>query len=67
VAYGVRTRRLQGQGLEEGASTRRLVHAAQLMRQGLPFALACRVAVVDAVSDEPEAREVLLAALDASC
>lgn len=67
VAYGVRTRRLQGEGLEEGASTRRLVHAALLRQQGLSLQAACRVAVVDALSDDPQARDVLLAALEASC
>ena len=28
VAFGVRTRRLQGAGLDQGASTRMLIHAA---------------------------------------
>ena len=31
VAFGVRTRRLQGQWLDEGASTRMRVHAALLV------------------------------------
>lgn len=66
VAFGVRTRRLQGQGLEEGASTRALVHAAQLVQQGLTPATACRMAVADALSDEPGVQQALVAALDAS-
>jgi nitric oxide reductase NorQ protein len=66
VAFGVRTRRLQGQGLEEGASTRMLVHAALLMRQGRGIAAACRMAVADALSDEPGVHAALRAALDAS-
>jgi nitric oxide reductase NorQ protein len=66
VAFGVRTRRLQGQGLDEGASTRMLVHAALLVLQGLTIAAACRMALVDALSDEPGVHEALAAALDAS-
>ena len=66
VAYGVRTRRLQGQGLDDGASTRMLVHAALLVRQGLGAAAACRMAIADALSDEPGVHEALNAALDAS-
>ena len=66
VAFGVRTRRLQGLGLDEGASTRTLVHAAQLTRQGRSLAEACRMAVADVLSDEPGVQEALHAALDAS-
>lgn len=66
VAFGVRTRRLQGQGLDEGASTRMLVHAAALVLQGLTLAAACRMAMVDALTDEPGVHEALAAALDAS-
>ncbi|MGS0759466.1 CbbQ/NirQ/NorQ domain-containing protein, partial [Roseateles sp. GG27B] len=35
VGFGLRTRRLQGHGLDEGASTRMLVHAAALQVAGL--------------------------------
>jgi nitric oxide reductase NorQ protein len=66
VAFGVRTRRLQGAGLDEGASTRMLVHAALLAAQGMPLAASCRLAMVDALSDEPQVREALQHALDAS-
>ena len=66
VAFGVRTRRLQGQGLDDGASTRMLVHAAVLVVQGLSISAACSMAVVDALSDEPGVYQALQAALDAS-
>ena len=66
VAFGVRTRRLQGQGLDEGASTRMLVHAALLVQQGLSPTTACRMAIADALSDEPGVHEALNAALDAA-
>lgn len=61
VQLAERTRRLQEQGLEEGASTRMLVHAAQLVRAGLPSAVAARQAIADPLSDDAE----LLAALNA--
>jgi len=66
VAFGVRTRRLQGQGLDEGASTRMLVHAAALVVQGLTLAAAAAMAVADGLSDEPGVHQALRAALDAS-
>jgi nitric oxide reductase NorQ protein len=66
VAFGLRTRRLSGQGLDEGASTRMLVHAAQLVRAGLSPAVACRMAVVDALSDEAGVHDALSAALEAA-
>ena len=66
TAFGVRTRRLQGAGLDEGASTRMLVHAARLAVQGLSLPAACRLAMVDALSDDADVREALCSALDAS-
>lgn len=46
-------RALQGHDLEEVPSTRLLVHAASLISDGLSPAEACRVAVVEALSDDP--------------
>ena len=66
VALGLRTRRLQGHGLDEGASTRMLVHAGRLIRQGIPAAAACRVAVAAPLSDEPELAAALRATVEAS-
>ena len=66
TAFGVRTRRLQGVGLDEGASTRMLVSAARLAAQGVSLKSACMLAMVDALSDERDVREALKAALDAS-
>lgn len=66
VAFGVRTRRLQGHGLDDGASTRMLVQAALLAAQGIAPRRACRMAVADALSDDPGVHEALVAALDAS-
>ncbi len=64
VAFGLRTRRLEGFGLDEGASTRMLVHAALLVMQGLSIAKACRLAIVDALSDDPDVHVALRSALD---
>ncbi len=66
VGFGVRTRRLQGQGLDEGASTRMLVHAATLVAEGIDVRDACRMALVDALTDDDDTRQALEAALDAS-
>ena len=65
VAFGIRTRRLDRHGLAEGALTRMLVRAAILIQQGLSFAMACRMAVITPLSDDPELSEALHAALDA--
>jgi nitric oxide reductase NorQ protein len=66
VAFGVRTRRLQGHGLDEGASTRMLVHAAALVQDGVSPIAACRMAIALALSDDPGVLQALEAALDAS-
>ena len=54
------TRNLKGSGLDEGASTRLLVHAAQLMVRGVAPRTACHGAVAEALTDDPE----MLVALD---
>jgi nitric oxide reductase NorQ protein len=48
------TRNLKGNGLDEGASTRLLVHAAKLIARGIPAASACHSAIAEALSDDPE-------------
>ncbi len=48
------TRNLKGNGLDEGASTRLLVHAAKLIARGIPPAAACHCAIAEALSDDPE-------------
>ncbi len=54
VEFGHLTRNLKGGGLDEGASTRLLVHAAQLMHAGVPASTACTHTVAQALSDDPE-------------
>jgi nitric oxide reductase NorQ protein len=60
VELARRLRDVAGHDLEESPSTRLLVHAAQLMADGLAPLEACRVAVVEALSDDPAVRQGLL-------
>ena len=48
------TRNLKGNGLDEGASTRLLVHAATLIARGIAPGAACHGAIAEALSDDPE-------------
>lgn len=48
------TRNLKGQGLNEGASTRVLVHAAKLIISGLAPAVFCKSPVAQALTDDPD-------------
>ncbi len=65
VAIAQRARNLKGHGLDEGASTRMLVHAAQLLARGVPLAAACRAAIVLPITDDPDMRDALDAAIAA--
>lgn len=53
------SRNLRGQGLEEGASTRMLVHAGRLAHQGLDVRAAVRSAIVLPLTDDAELRTAL--------
>lgn len=54
VKLGHMTRNLKGAGLDEGASTRLLVHAAQLIAAGVSPKAACSAAVARSLSDDPD-------------
>ncbi|MEN9848791.1 MAG: hypothetical protein RL368_1531 [Pseudomonadota bacterium] len=54
VKFAQMSRNLKGNGLEEGASTRLLVHAAKLMGRGIQARVACRSAIAQALSDDVE-------------
>jgi nitric oxide reductase NorQ protein len=54
VKLGEMTRNLKGDGLDEGASTRLLVHAGKLMVRGIAPRAACHSAIAAALSDDPE-------------
>ena len=54
VKFGVMTRHLKGQGLDEGASTRLLVNAAQLIKRGVAPLVACDTCVAQTLTDDEE-------------
>lgn len=54
VKFAGMTRNLRGHGLEEGASTRLLVHASKLIETGIEPVAACRGAITQALTDDPE-------------
>ena len=54
VEIGRATRRLKSHGLKEGASTRLLVYAGQLVRGGLPLREACEATLVGSLTDDAE-------------
>ncbi len=54
VKFAQLTRNLKGAGLDEGASTRLLVHAAKLIQGGISPAQACASAVSQALTDDRE-------------
>ncbi|MCC6813050.1 MAG: CbbQ/NirQ/NorQ/GpvN family protein [Rubrivivax sp.] len=58
-------RRLKGHGLDEGISTRLVVYAATLIRQGIDARAACRMAMVRPITDDTDIRESLDHAIDA--
>ncbi len=56
---GERVRHLKANGLEEGVSTRLLIYAGQLVKQGLAPRRACRVAVSTSLTDDAEAQNAI--------
>jgi nitric oxide reductase NorQ protein len=54
VKFAGMTRNLKDSGLDEGASTRLLVHAGKLMASGIDPVTACRGAITEALTDDPE-------------
>ncbi|MDX1607578.1 MAG: CbbQ/NirQ/NorQ/GpvN family protein, partial [Candidatus Competibacterales bacterium] len=64
VALGQALRRLEDHDLEEAASTRLLIHAAALIGAGMAPAAACRAALAEPLSDEPETLAALADLID---
>lgn len=58
-------RSLKDHDLEESASTRLLVYAADLIKDGFNPTEACRAAMVEPLTDEPETVEALMEVVDA--
>jgi len=57
-------RNLKGHGLDEGISTRLVVYAATLIRQGVAAGDACRMAMVRPITDDADIRATLDNAID---
>lgn len=60
VAAGRKSRALKDHGLQEATSTRALVYAAGMMVAGLEPIEACRVALINPVTDDVELAEAIL-------
>ena len=54
VKFAQMTRNLKGSGLDEGASTRLLVHAGKLIITGVNPVTACSSCISQALTDDPE-------------
>ncbi len=54
VKFAHMTRNLKGSGLDEGASTRLLVHAAKLIETGINPITACKSCISQALTDDAE-------------
>ena len=66
VKIGGVARGLKGHGLDEGISTRLLVYAATLIKDGVAPGDACRMALVRPITDDADIRETLDHAIDAT-
>ncbi|MCI5073889.1 CbbQ/NirQ/NorQ/GpvN family protein [Oricola sp.] len=63
VQVAQRSRNLKGHGLDEGMSTRLLVYAGQLIAKDIPAQAACQMALVEPLTDDPDIRDTLQAAV----
>lgn len=59
VSLGHKIRKMLELGLTETVSTRLLVDTAQLIAEGLNARLACEVAIIEPLTDDPETRQAL--------
>ena len=59
VSIGEKTRNLKGHGLEEGVSTRMLIHAGHLIARGIDPVAACEVTLVRPITDDQDMRDAL--------
>jgi nitric oxide reductase NorQ protein len=64
VQIAHRSRNLKGHGLDEGISTRLLVYAGQMIAEGVDAKTACQMTLVTPLTDDPDMRETLQAAVE---
>ncbi len=63
VSIAERSRHLKGHGLDEGLSTRMLIYAGTLIKKGIAPLAAGRVTLVRPITDDPDMRDALDAAV----
>ena len=63
VSIAERARNLKGHGLDEGISTRMLIYAGSLIAKGVDPMSACRMTLVRPITDDPDMRDALDAAV----
>ena len=63
VSIAERARNLKGHGLDEGVSTRMLIYAGSLISRGVEPLAACRMTLVRPITDDPDMRDALDAAV----
>ncbi len=59
VKLGEKVRNLKHHGLDEGVSTRLLIYAGTLIREGIGPATACQVAIAQPITDDPEMQRAI--------
>jgi len=64
VQIAHRARNLKGHGLDEGISTRLLAYAGQLIARGVDPKAACQMTLVRPITDDPDMRDTLDAAIN---
>jgi len=64
VQIAHRARNLKGHGLDEGISTRLLAYAGQLIARGVDPRAACQMTLVRPITDDPDMRDTLDAAIN---
>ena len=64
AALAKRIRKLTHRGLEEGASTRLLLHTARLIQAGVQIEAATNSTLVETLSDDPEMQNALRDLID---
>ena len=60
VKLGGKVRNLKNHGLEEGVSTRLLIYAGTLMREGVATERACEVAIARPITDDPDMQRSIM-------
>jgi nitric oxide reductase NorQ protein len=60
VKLAGKVRNLKNHGLEEGVSTRLLIYAGTLMREGVAAERACDVAIARPITDDPDLQRSIL-------